>query len=109
MGARILCGEQHLAHVALAHLVGLAQHPDRLVGRGILALEHQLDEGLPYRLGLPEHPDLLPQLGVLAAEDLLAEGAGTSRGWVSIQRCSGSRAARAAARATAPGAVRIVR
>ena len=33
----------------------------------------------------------------------------TSRGCVSIQRCSGSRAASEAARATAPGAVRIER
>src|SRR3954452_23981286 len=69
----ILRGLEHLAHERLADLVGLAEHPDRLVGRGVLALEDLFDEGVADRLRLPRHPDLLAL--VLAAEDLLRERA----------------------------------
>src|SRR3954451_5275994 len=75
MGREILRAEQDLAHVALAHLVGLAQHPDLLERRRVLGLEQVRDERLADGPGLPQHPRLLAKLHVLAAEDLLGEGA----------------------------------
>src|SRR5215210_7537254 len=75
MGRRMLRGEQHLAHVALADLVGLAEHPDLLERRRVEGQQHGLDEGLADGPRLAQHPDLLPLLGVLVAEHLCGEGA----------------------------------
>src|SRR4051795_10143035 len=70
----ILCREQHLAHVALAHLVALAQHPDLLEWRRGLGDEDVGDERIADRPRLTQHPHLLAEVGVLVAEDLVGEG-----------------------------------
>src|SRR3954451_18563823 len=75
MGRGILRGLEHLAHVALAHLVGLPQHPDLLERRWVLAQEDLPDEGLADGPRLAQHPHLLTELHVLAAEDLIGERA----------------------------------
>src|SRR4051794_34327638 len=78
MGRRILrerLAPEHVADVALAHLVGLAQHPHLLERRRVELLQHVLDERLAHGTRLAQHPDLLALLGVRAAEDLLGEGA----------------------------------
>src|SRR3954462_7510028 len=70
MGRGILCRKQHLAHVALAHLVGLAQHPDLLERRPVLGHEDVGDERIADRPRLTQHPHLLAEVSVLVAEDL---------------------------------------
>ena len=79
-------------------------------GGGSSRSEDLVDERLADRLGLAQHPDLLA-LGRRRGgrRPPRRTSGGPRAAGVSIQRCSGSRAARAAARATGPGAVRIER
>src|SRR5918992_910609 len=58
-----LAGLEYVAHVAVAHLVRLGEHPFLLEHGIVPAVDHLADVALPDRARLAQHPSLLGRPG----------------------------------------------